>query len=666
MSPPEDYTIQVNGSYTITMNGHNCGSDGGAATQREEAYRSGLPPTAGRRMEEAATPFDGTHTEGGSANPQGPSYKMNDNESNHVKTWRGNNFPSHEFPHKQFRRFRYGLTRGGRANGKFYFANKTLHVAAQRDASFLVKHPQQGHLRRGQKRNWAGAPPRWLPTEKEAEGGEAAEGEAAEGEEANAEEEEGEEPPSQLPRDQKPWRKSQNEMVWDVLRDAAEYFRSCRGARAGEANESDESDEANEANETDEADEAEGDADGVVKDSLTSPLAPQMASPLAPPPPPPGGRPCCVCRVNPHKYKCPFCEALSCSLPCAKKHKKLKKCKNKLKKNFKVQKVAKKNLNESMLHKDYQFLQGVESIIHGNDRFLRIKENETTTIWLYNHSKLTSVLKKRKIFLLKAPLYTKLHQGNRTTIRQDTIFWMVRVTLVNDCLFVTHQDVSEDTPLLQLLNLSLAKVQKKRKPLRVNYLDHLNAIRVSLQTAQVNRGAEKAAALFCVLPTIRDVLRGQTFYEYPHLSFEVPFRDGAPVANPAYEQATRRQQGGAPEEGQTNQSSNDVAAEEGRTNEDTNQVGEEEQRNNADDEEGKTNQGSNRAVDEEKQANESGNDVATEEGQPNQSSNDVATEQQCNRSADEDTPSQADAPTCDKQAKGQTHVEEQSNPPPQG
>ncbi|GAB64496.1 hypothetical protein PCYB_012290 [Plasmodium cynomolgi strain B] len=568
----EDYVNHANGNFAITMNEYNCGSEGGATTQsREEAYSSGLPPTAGRRIDEADIPFDGTHTEGRSANSQHPCYC------------------------------------------------------------------EQGNLRKGQKRKWTQVPPGWVPTEEEAstsdsdcvKGGQQEEHEEEEGaeEETHAEtdaEAGAEEPLSQFTHAKRQRRKSYDEINCNILKEAAEYFKNCREARTGADSEDEE--------------EEKGGVDGA--DEVTNDLQ------ATPGERPPSGQLCCVCRINQHKYKCPFCEALSCSLTCAKEHKKLKKCKNKLKKNLKVKKVAKKNLDESMLHRDYIFLHGVESILHGNYRFLRIKECETTNIWLNSYSKLTSMLKKRKIFLLKAPLYTKLHQGNKTTIRHDNIFWMVKATLVNDSLFVTHQEVSEDTPLLQLLNLSLEKVEKRRKPLRVNYLDNLNSIRVSLNSVELNKGTKKGDSFFSVPLTLSEVLRGKAFYEYPHLSFEIVFREGVPVENPAYEAARRRQQGGAPKEGQANQGSNEVGEEEGQANQGSNEVGEEEE-----------------------QANLGSKDLAEEEGQTNEDNNEVGEQGQSNLIVQEDVPSQADtptAPTCDTQTKGKTHVEEQTNPPPQG
>ncbi|EUD66579.1 hypothetical protein C922_02900 [Plasmodium inui San Antonio 1] len=648
MNPPEDYVNQENGNFAIRTNEHHYGSDGGAATQRRaEGYSSGLFPTAGRMIDEAAIPFDGTHTEGRRAPPQRPYCEVNGNASNHMNISRGSNFPSHAYPSNRFGRSRYRVTRGGRSNGRFFFANKTLYVAAprgresphqgetaavQRDASCFINHSQQGNVRKGQKRKWTQVAPGWVPTEEEAstsdndcikgeqqegeEAGEAAEvGETEEETDAEADVEAGK-PLSQFTHAKKPRRKSYHEIKCNILKDAAEYFKNCRGARTAASSEEEKEEEGENGKDGGDGKDGE-DREGVVPNH---PQAPPGAPPLS-------ANLCCVCQINQHKYKCPFCEALSCSLTCAKEHKKLKKCKNKLKKKLKINKVAKQNLDENMLHRDYIFLHGVESILHGNYRFLRIKENETTNIWLYSYSKLTSVLKKRRIFLFKAPLYTKLHQGNKTTIRHDSIFWMVKVTLVNDCLFVTHQDVSEDTPLLQLLSMSLEKVEKRRKPLRVNYLDNVNAIRVSLNSVDINKGTKKEDAFFSVPLTVREVLRGQAFYEYPHLSFEVLFRDGSPVENPAYEAAMRRQQKDhvVAEEGQANQQTNHVVAE-GKTIEDINEAAEEGQTNHVVAEEGKTNQ----PVDE------------------------------------EDSSSQADAstaPICDKETKEQTHVGEEATAP---
>ncbi|KJP85375.1 hypothetical protein AK88_05002 [Plasmodium fragile] len=576
MSLPEDHYNQANGNFALTTNEHNHGSDDWAATHsRGEGYSSSLlPPTGRGRVDEAPIPFDGTHTEGGgrrSANPQHPYCEVNGNTSHHMKIRRGNNFTTHAYPSDRFRRSRYRPTRGGRSNGKFFFANKTLYAApppwreetphegdegaVQRDASSLINHSEEGNLRKGQKRKWTQVPPGWDPTEEEdstshsdcvkeghhhEEQKQRQRQQRQQQEEEEEEEEAEEEPLSQFTHPQNPRSKSYNEITCSILKDAAAYFKNCRGAKTAANSDEDELEEHEEA-------------DGVVNHSQGA-LGEN----------PPSGNLCCVCHTNEYKYKCPFCEARSCSLICSKEHKKLKKCKNKLKKNLKVKRVAKHNFDQNMLHRDYIFLHGVESILHGNYRFLKIKENETTNIWLYSYNKLTSMLKKRKIFLLKAPLYTKLHQGNKTTIRHDNICWMVKVTLVNDGLFVTHQDVSEDTSLLQLLNLTLAKMQKRKKNLRVNYLDYVNAIRVSLNSVELNTGTKKEDACFCVLLKVSEVLRGQAFYEYPHLSFEIVFQDGVPLENPSYEA-----------EGQANEDMND-AAEEGQANDDMNDPADEE------------------------------------------------------------------------------------------
>ncbi|SBT74788.1 conserved Plasmodium protein, unknown function [Plasmodium malariae] len=303
---------------------------------------------------------------------------------------------------------------------------------------------------------------------------------------------------------------------------------------------------------------------------------------------------CNVCKEKTYKYRCPFCEIKYCSLICSKTHKSIFKCKNKLKKNFKLKNVGRLNFDENMLHRDFLYLQNVERIIEGNYKFIKIKEYETTKLWLVVYKKLKNILKKKKIYLLKAPIYTKLHKDNKTYISNNEIFWMIKITFINANVFIFLDDISEHTTFMQVLNMACKKMDTLEAKIGITYIKNMDAIRVSLHNNVRTRGKgrakqegraeegrmeergeeeggmeeggmeeggmeergeeeggvqmggvqmggeeegenEKKSTFFSIHHTINNALFGQSFYEYPHFLFEVVHEDNVPVLNLSYD-----------------------------------------------------------------------------------------------------------------------------------
>ncbi|SBT86983.1 conserved Plasmodium protein, unknown function [Plasmodium malariae] len=288
---------------------------------------------------------------------------------------------------------------------------------------------------------------------------------------------------------------------------------------------------------------------------------------------------CNVCKEKTYKYRCPFCEIKYCSLICSKTHKSIFKCKNKLKKNFKLKNVGRLNFDENLLHRDFLYLQNVERIIEGNYKFIKIKEYETTKLWLVVYKKLKNILKKKKIYLLKAPIYTKLHKDNKTYISNNEIFWMIKITFINANVFIFLDDISEHTTFMQVLNMACKKMDTLEAKIGITYIKNMDAIRVSLhnnvrtmgkggakQEGRAEEGGmeergeeeggmeergeeeggmeergeeegenEKKSTFFSIHHTINNALFGQSFYEYPHFLFEVVHEDNVPVLNLSYD-----------------------------------------------------------------------------------------------------------------------------------
>ncbi|VTZ80096.1 uncharacterized protein PY17X_1229500 [Plasmodium yoelii] len=191
---------------------------------------------------------------------------------------------------------------------------------------------------------------------------------------------------------------------------------------------------------------------------------------------------CYVCKKNMYIYKCPFCEARTCCLECSKNHKKLFNCKNKLKKDLKIKNVGRNNFNDEILYKDFLFLQNVEKIVEGNYKFIKINDYEyKSNIWGYNRDKKRfHSFKQKKIYLLKAPIYTTLHKTNKTCIRNNIIYWTVKVTFSNLNFFIIRDNVSENSTFLQLLHVLCAKTENLQSKLS-EFFKNLSSIRIYLK-----------------------------------------------------------------------------------------------------------------------------------------------------------------------------------------
>ncbi|CRG98488.1 conserved Plasmodium protein, unknown function [Plasmodium relictum] len=242
---------------------------------------------------------------------------------------------------------------------------------------------------------------------------------------------------------------------------------------------------------------------------------------------------CNVCKEKDYIYKCPYCEIRSCSLICSKNHKKIFNCKNKLKKNFKIKNIGKFDFDESILHKDFLYLQNVINIVESNYKFIKVKENETTKIWLVFNKKLKNILKKREIILLKAPIYTKLHKENKTYIFNNVIHWMVKITFANSNMLITEDNINENSTFLELINSMCSKIETLEKKINI-YLKNLDAIHISLfDNLKIQKKEEKK--FHSINQTIYEALYGKSFYEYPHFILEIFYNDNnIPITNPIY------------------------------------------------------------------------------------------------------------------------------------
>ncbi|KNG76085.1 methionine aminopeptidase, partial [Plasmodium falciparum IGH-CR14] len=241
-----------------------------------------------------------------------------------------------------------------------------------------------------------------------------------------------------------------------------------------------------------------------------------------------------------------------CYVLCSKNHKKMFKCTQKLKKNLKIKNVSKGNFDESILYKDFLYLQNIETIIRGNYKYIKVKNYETTNIWLLHNKMLIKLLKKRKIILLKAPIFTKIHKENKTFIYNHILFWTIKITFVNLNIRILHHEINENLTFLQIIQYLCSKIEKLQTKIFI-YLQNVKSIYVSLNNEQPNKARKNLnhhqnkntnndnnnacdMKKYCsVQQVLRKSLCGKSFYEYPHFDIEILYEDNKPIVNPLYE-----------------------------------------------------------------------------------------------------------------------------------
>ncbi|SOV13303.1 conserved Plasmodium protein, unknown function [Plasmodium gaboni] len=267
---------------------------------------------------------------------------------------------------------------------------------------------------------------------------------------------------------------------------------------------------------------------------------------------------CFVCKEKEYIYKCPYCEIPTCSLECSKNHKKIFKCIQKLKKNLKIKNISKDNFDESILYKDFLYLQNIETIIQGNYKYIKIKDYETTKIWLLHNKKFNKLFKKRKIILLKAPIFTKIHNENKTFISNHIIFWSIKITFININIKILYHQINENLTFLQLIQFLCSKIDKLQTKIFI-YLQNVKSIYISLKNEQTNNNNnnnnnnnsnnnsnnnnKSDVNKYCsVQQVLRKSLCGKTFYEYPHFYMELFYEHDKPITNPLYDLEKKKQQ----------------------------------------------------------------------------------------------------------------------------
>ncbi|SOS77939.1 conserved Plasmodium protein, unknown function [Plasmodium sp. gorilla clade G1] len=369
---------------------------------------------------------------------------------------------------------------------------------------------------------------------------------------------------------------------------------------------------------------------------------------------------CYVCKEKEHIYKCPYCEICTCSLVCSKNHKKMFKCTQKLKKNLKIKNVSKGNFDESILYKDFLYLQNIETIIRGNYKYIKVKNYETTNIWLLHNKILIKLLKKRKIILLKAPIFTKIHKENKTFIYNHILFWTIKITFVNLNIRILHHEINENLTFLQIIQYLCSKIEKLQTKIFI-YLQNVKSIYVSLNNEQPNKARKNLnhhqnkntnndnnnacdMKKYCsVQQVLRKSLCGKSFYEYPHFDIEILYEDNKPIVNPLYELEHKKEEDNQQNCQQEGSIGNTIRMREGgednKEGDEDNKEGDEDNKegdehNKEDDKDNKENDENNDEGDEDNDEDDEDNDEDDEDNDEGDEGNDKGDEY--NDEGDED------------------------------
>lgn len=172
---------------------------------------------------------------------------------------------------------------------------------------------------------------------------------------------------------------------------------------------------------------------------------------------------CHNCNKNEGKYRCPRCNAVSCSLKCCNQHKIRKDCNGT---RDKIEFVALNKMNDISLQKDMKFLMDLSSKIDLSKRepLLHQHQDRDTND---RFRSLCSAAKSKKIRLFLQPIGMAKHQNNQTFITKSqpqkdiikTIHWTMSIQFGKDQLLL--HDIEENQTLISVLrNLKKQKFEK--------------------------------------------------------------------------------------------------------------------------------------------------------------------------------------------------------------
>ncbi|KAL7276165.1 Box C/D snoRNA accumulation [Rhizina undulata] len=140
---------------------------------------------------------------------------------------------------------------------------------------------------------------------------------------------------------------------------------------------------------------------------------------------------CPYCNANPPKYRCPACDAKTCSVACSKRHKVFKQCSGA---RDPTAFVKRKHLaTPTVLNRDFNFLTGVETVLN---RKTEDGEEESGNKIQGAEQRKREFLQRSGVTVKKAPQGMKRARENKTDVygskKHKALHWTVEWILIDE------------------------------------------------------------------------------------------------------------------------------------------------------------------------------------------------------------------------------------------
>jgi hypothetical protein len=203
------------------------------------------------------------------------------------------------------------------------------------------------------------------------------------------------------------------------------------------------------------------------------------------------GARCEVCRVNFHKYKCPRCMTLTCSLDCCKTHKAASNCTGV---RDKTKYVGKEEFDESQLLSDYRFLEEQQRLVEAAQRDSLLnaaskpQQRSDSSSWVSSYfDNLAKFARKQfNIKLLYMPPNSTRHTNNKTKFnRQEVLIsWSLEMAFDVDEGNKETLSIVPSTKRTQIRFHTGPTVYSAKLPLRQLLLDFYSTLKRKLLDTQ--------------------------------------------------------------------------------------------------------------------------------------------------------------------------------------
>lgn len=213
---------------------------------------------------------------------------------------------------------------------------------------------------------------------------------------------------------------------------------------------------------------------------------------------------CEICKSSPYKYRCPSCNAKTCSLSCVKSHKISRKCLGLAKPSKFIHKSRYTPLQNL---KDYNFLNEIATNIEKTKRKLSVLKRKHAFSENLRYKLLRNFARKlHGIEVLVLPAVFLRHRSNLSFFfsRERCIYWSLELIFCRNARIFAENPVKDSTPVAEIV-VSLAKLSEKQD-FRVFFEDSSRNLHEVSKESQLS-----------------EALKGSKIIEFP--SFHVVFAE---------------------------------------------------------------------------------------------------------------------------------------------